>query len=66
MSKKIKIEIELKDSLGKSKKKDKSGKAVRLSDFGDYCITETTGIGGRVENTLIMRFGEIEGVKVKC
>jgi len=66
MSKKIKIEIELKDSLKKSKKKDKSGKAVRLGDFGDYCITETTGIGGRKENTFIMRLGEIEEVNVKC
>ena len=66
MSKKIKIEIDLVESIENSNKKDKEGKAVRLGDFGDYCITETTGIGGRKENTFIMRLGEIEEVNVKC
>lgn len=64
MTKKIKIEIDLVDDASENyEKKDKVGKQVRLTR-GNYCITETTGINGTVENTFIFRTGKIDKVKV--
>lgn len=64
MPKKIIIQLDLIDDVsGDYKKKDKIGKQVRLNR-GNYCITETVGIGGVVENTFIFRTGKIDKVKV--
>lgn len=67
MPNKTRIEITFKNGVNKPashSKKHKQGRQVRFDKHGDYCITETVGVDGVIENTFVMRVGEIDSVKV--